>query len=104
MKIKIHQINSWRDKNRVQFQPFEKLPILQKSAAVDKTLYDVVFEGYVDARTLDDIFIMFNVLERPTEYKRYSLSISDIIEVIESENIKTGYYYVDVFGFKKVKF
>lgn len=101
--VKIHQINIGRDKNGVIFQPFCKLSEIQKTSAIDASIYDEVFSGEVNANDLDGIFIMFN-LDKPEGYKGHSLSVSDIIEVTKSKTIGKGAYYVDHIGFQKVVF
>jgi len=49
---------------------------------------------------LGEVYEYFNI-RRPSDFKGHSLSVSDIV-VLESEKEK-GIYFVDSFGFKKVK-
>ncbi len=43
-------------------------------------------------------------MNHPDDYRGRSLSVSDIVEIKEAEDISPGFYYCDNFGFKKVKF
>lgn len=53
MKIAIYQINTNRDKNDVKFMD----PV---TAEIDRSIYDLVFAGEVDAADLEDVFWIFN--------------------------------------------
>lgn len=103
MTIRVYQINLERDMDHVAFQDVERLPELQQSAVINSPLYDCVFEGSVDCTTLEDVFRKFN-LERPLEYKGRSLSVSDIVEVIQCETTESGFYFCSSIGFQRIEF
>lgn len=103
MKIRIYQINSDRDVNRVLFEPYERLEKYQGSSEVDSKIYDKIYDKEVKCRTLEDVFAMFN-MHRPEDFKGHSLSISDVVEVYESDSVKNDFYFCDTFGYKTVEF
>lgn len=95
MKIKIHQINSERDKQRAAFQSLERME--RYGIKFDRSIYDCVFDGEVDAKGLEDIFYIFN-MDRPEDFCGHSLSVSDIVE-------KDGkFFFCDSFGWKEIEF
>ena len=103
MKIKIYQINLDRDEDGVAFEALDMLEKYQHKAEVNAELYDLTFEGTVKASDLEDVYRIFNI-EKPDDFSGRSLSISDIVEVAESEDVKTGFYYCDSIGFKEISF
>lgn len=103
MKIKIYQVNMERDEKRIAFMGLDKLPKFQGSSEVKSSLYDSVYVGEVDCKNLEEVYRKFN-LEHPAGYKARSLSVSDVVEVIESDSMKSGFYFCDSFGFKEVPF
>ena len=106
MKIKIYQINTDRDDpvKRRTFLSLEALEKIFKSKEIKSDLYDKVYDGEVDCRSLNDVFRKFN-LDHPEGYRGRSMSVSDVVEVVEApESIKTGCYFVDDVGFKKISF
>jgi hypothetical protein len=46
---------------------------------------------------------MFNTA-LPADYRGRSLSVSDVVEIVEAENVKPGFYFCDSIGFKEVPF
>ena len=103
MKIKIYQINTAKDDRRIAFFDLEATKELQKSDEINSSVYDMVYNGEVDCITLEGVFRMFNT-QHPEGYKGWSLSVSDIVEVIESDEVKPGFYFCDSFGFTEVDF
>ena len=102
MLISIYQINLEKDTERVAFLGLEKLQRLYGKQAIDGSIYDEVFYGEVDAETLEDVFGIFN-MEHPAGYAGRSLSVSDIVEIIDGSE-KTGCFFCDSFGFTEVEF
>lgn len=47
--------------------------------------------------TLDNIFETFNITH-PEDYRGHSLSVSDIVQIIDLNNEEDGYYYCDIFS------
>lgn len=102
MKINIYQVNMGRDYNRVAFRSLDELERLQGTSEIESEIYDKVFEGEVNCANLEDVFRMFN-LEHPEGYKGRSLSVSDVVEVIDADR-KSTYNFCDTIGFQKVNF
>lgn len=103
MDIKIYQINMDRDQNGVCFMSYDSLPRFQKTQDIDGSIYDLVYEGAVEAKHLEDVYRIFNI-EHPEGYCGRSLSKSDIVEIKEGSDIESGFYYCDSLGFQKVDF
>jgi len=103
MKINIYQIDMKRDKNRVAFDGLEHLEKFQGSSIVDSSIYDQVFSGEVNCENLEGVYRIFNT-ELPPGYHARSLSVSDVVEVVESETIKPSFYFCDSIGFKNIEF
>lgn len=103
MKIRIYQINFSRDEKRVSSQGLDELKQFQGTTDINSSIYDCVFSGNVECKGLEDVFQKFNT-DHPTGYTGRSLSVSDIVEVIESDDIKQGFYFCDRIGFKEVSF
>ena len=102
MNIRIYQVNMSRDVNNVGFASYENLEKWQGTSAIDSTIYDKVFEGDVDCKSLEDVYVMFN-RNHPSNYKARSLSKSDIVEVIEQDG-SSKFHYCDSIGFNEVEF
>lgn len=103
MKISIYQISSERDNNRVCFMGLDSLAHFQGSEQIDSSIYDKVYEGEVACGNLEDVYQMFN-LDHPADYRGRSLSVSDIVEIEDSDGAESGFYFCDSIGFQKVKF
>ena len=103
MKIAIYQIDLDKDKNCVAFESLECLKKVQGTEWIMSEIYDKVYECEMEGNSLEDVFQKFNIA-KPVDYTARSLSVSDIVEVIESEDIEPGYYYCDSIGFEKVNF
>lgn len=103
MKIRIYQINFSRDEKRVSSQGLDELKDFQGTTDINSSIYDCVFSGNVECKGLEDVFQKFNT-DHPMGYTGRSLSVSDIVEVIESDDIKQGFYFCDRIGFKEVSF
>ena len=99
MNIKIYQINLKRDQNRVAFSGTEFLKTCQGSSEINSAIYDRVYEGVVDCADLEEVFQTFN-LNHPEGYKGRSLSVSDIVEVID-DNGHSTFHFCDSIGFKE---
>lgn len=102
MKIKIYQVNTDRDYHHVAFMSYDMLEHLQGTDKIDSEVYDCVFEGKVDCKGLEGVYCMFNE-DHPDGYKGRSLSVSDIVEIIEPDS-DSKFYFCDSVGFKPVDF
>ena len=104
MKIEIYQINHQRDVNNVCFVRHKSLLNFQGTQDIDSTIYDKVFDGEVECKSLKDVYRMFNFLNPLGGYLGRSLSVSDVVKVCDSNEVEQGYYFCDSFDFKKVNF
>ena len=102
-EFSIYQINTDRDNNRVCFLGLDTLERFQHSKEVDPVLYDRVYDGRLDCNSLETIYQKFNV-DHPADYKGRSLSVSDVVEIRESDTLNPGFYFVDSIGFKSISF
>ena len=103
MKIRIYQINSDRDEHRMMFLSHDRLERFQGSPEVDSKIYDKVYDKEVDCISLEEVYTMLNI-NHPSDYRGRSLSVSDVVEVYESDEAPQGFYFCDSFGFKQVAF
>lgn len=103
MKIKIYQVNMGRDENRTAFMGMDEREHFLPSPSIESGIYDCVFDGEVDCNGLEDVFQLFNI-NHPEDYRGRSLSVSDVVEVIEAEDVDPGFYFCDSVGFKMVEF
>lgn len=94
MKIKLYQIAPERDDKNLMFMNYEWTV---KHGGVHSGPYELVFDGEVDAKRLEDIFQIFN-LRLPEGYRGRSMSVSD---VVWAEGL--GTFFCDSFGFKQLK-
>lgn len=101
MRIKIYQITD-SSENRNRFMNYD---FTMEHGGIDESTYKNVFYGDVDAKDLEDIYQLFNSKRVPT-HQGHSLSVSDVIEVIESDNEKLNgkCFFCDDMGFKTVDF
>ena len=102
-EFSIYQINTDRDNNRVCFFGLDTLERFQHSKEVDPVLYDRVYDGKLDCNSLETIYEKFNI-NHPADYKGRSLSVSDVVEIRESDTLNPGFYFVDSIGFKSISF
>lgn len=103
MNIRIYQINPERDENRLRFMDADYLLHKVGDVTPDSATYDLIYEGKVDCKSLEDVYRVFN-LEHPIEFMGHSLSVSDVVEVVDGGREKPGFYFCDTFGFKNVSF
>ena len=103
MKIAIYQINSDRDSERIAFVGLNSLERRRGSKDICPEIYDKVYEAEVDGTSLEDVYEKFNI-DKPDDYKARSLSVSDVVEVIESDSVEPGFYFCDSIGFEKIDF
>ena len=103
MEIRIYQINSDRDADGYQYMGMDWIMKHWGEQGVDSKIYDKVYEGAIHGSTLEDVFCAFN-FSRPNGFQGHSLSVSDIVEVIQSTEVEPGFYFCDNIGFQKVQF
>lgn len=103
MEIKIYQINTDRDDNGCAFMNMDWLKKQFGDTNIDCEIYDRVYSGEITGETLEDVFCTFN-FERPAGFNGHSLSVSDVVEIVESDSIEPGFYFCDSIGFKQITF
>jgi len=103
VKIKIYQVNMERDPNDVCFMGYDRLEKFQGTTDIDSTIYDKIFEGEVNCFTLEKLYEIFN-REHPAGYKGRSMSVSDVVEIVDGMTGKSYFHFCDSFGFKEVSF
>lgn len=94
MKIELYQIQEEKDKNRLMFMDSDWV---MSHGGIDYDSYELAFEGEVDAKRLEDIYVIFN-RNHPEGYTGRSMSVSDIVY---ADNL--GTFFCDSIGFKAVE-
>ena len=102
-EFSIYQINVDRDTANVCFIGMESLEKIKGTKEVNAAAYDKVYDGKMDCISLENIYQKFNV-DHPADYKGRSLSVSDVVEIRESDTLNPGFYFVDSIGFKSISF
>lgn len=102
-EFSIYQINVDRDTANVCFIGMESLERIKGTKEVNAAAYDRVYDGKMDCNSLENIYQKFNV-DHPADYKGRSLSVSDVVEIRESDTLNPGFYFVDSIGFKSISF
>ena len=103
MKVRIYQINDDRDTNMLMFRNYEFMTETLKLDKVPSESYDKIYDGEVDCKTKEDIYTKFNI-DHPEDFRGHSLSVSDVVEIYESNTVKNGFYFCDSVGFREVDF
>lgn len=103
MHIKIYQINRTRDEDRVKYLGLDSLKDFRGIQDINSRIYDMVYQGSVEARDLEDVYRIFNT-ECPQDFKGHSLSVSDVVDVAEGSGTAPGFYFCDCIGFQRVEF
>lgn len=102
-EFSIYQINMDRDSANVCFIGMESLEKIKGTKEVNAAAYDRVYDGKMDCISLENIYQKFNV-DHPADYKGRSLSVSDVVEIRESDTLNPGFYFVDSIGFNLISF
>ena len=94
MKLKIYQIPLEKDARRLAFMGMR---FTLEHGGVDPREYELVFEGEIEAKDLEDVYVIFNnYAEMPADYKGRSLSVSDVVVT------DRGAFFCDTYGFLKL--
>lgn len=101
MNITIYQINTDRDDACACFESLQMLA--HYGETVKPEIYDRVFEGDVDCRSLEEVFQKFN-LNQPEGYRGRSMSVSDVVEVKDPETGSSRCWFCDSVGFEEIEF
>ena len=97
MRVKIYQVNPYRDTNHVKFLSTTQLQELLGSDKIDPTIYDEVFNAEVDEMGLEDLYAKFNSEYHPL-FRGHSLSMSDVV------CMQGKAYFCDFVGFQEIPF
>ena len=100
MKIKIFQINQQRDKDNIKFMDLNY--IREKVGYLTANIYDIVFSGDVNCQSLEEVYTAFNRDIRPEGFSGHSLSVSDVVQIIDSEEYEPGFYFCDSIGWQQL--
>ena len=101
MKVRIYQIDFERDEKYICFRNLET--VLERCGGViPAEYYDMVFEYEALSNSLERLFFIFNEAH-PKGYKARSMSMSDVVEVIDPEK-GSKFYLCDTIGFREVSF
>ena len=103
MRMRLYQINTDRDEKGLAFMNYEFVKRRTNTDRIDRNIYDCVFDGEVNCKSLESVFDLFN-FRYPDGYEGRSLSLSDVVEVMESDHVPKGLYFCDSIGFKEVMF
>lgn len=103
MYIAIYQIDMDRDPDNLAFMNLERTNRIQGSPQINSSIYDKVFEGPVKADSMEDVYYIFNQAH-PEGYIGRSLSVSDVVQVVEDNPFGSVFYFCDSVGFKRVDF
>ena len=82
MRINIYQIDGDKDTNRVKFDNYRRTI---ENGGINPSIYKCVFHGFVNAKTADDVYNIFNGFRDSNigTYQGHSLSISDVVEIVD---------------------
>ena len=101
IKIKVFQINQDRDPLRIKFCGLQETRDIQRSkgllATLNPAIYDEVFSGDMDCHSLEGVYTKFNT-DHPPFHRGHSLSVSDIVEVIEAPELVGRIKFFDEAG------
>lgn len=101
--VKIFQINTDRDVQRKAFLGTVALRRLFGMNEIDRSIYDLMWEGRFTLTALDDVFCAFNADTRPNRRQMRSLSVSDIVEISDAADEElNGTWFCDSMSWKKL--
>jgi hypothetical protein len=83
-----------KDIKRIKFRSYK----FAEQAGIEPSIYRKVFDGTVNANSLEDIYTVFNT-QNVSGFKGHSLSMSDIVEIVR-ENGEGQCHFVDRIGYK----
>lgn len=101
MEARIYQVNANRDFLGFAYKQIDYHRAVLGREGVDASFYDLVYEGHLSEEELELGFYSFN--SKDTDRDRH-MYISDVIEVISSETVEPGFYYVNGDGYVKISF
>ena len=101
MKVRIYQIDFERDEKFLCYRNLET--VLERCGGIiPAESYNMVFEYEALSDNLERLFFIFDEAH-PKGYKARSMSMSDVVEVIDPVN-GSKFFFCDKIGFKEVSF
>jgi len=97
MKISIYQMKTTFETSDLKFRSLDHVMHCCEGR-VPEHMYECVFQGKVETSSLDEVFYIFNN-EHPLGFTGHSLSISDVICIMDSI-----YYYCEPTTFIPIPF
>ena len=101
MKITLFQIVSELDDKHLMFRNLNFIKNANNNT-VPAELYEVVYDGDMDIKSLEEAFYIFN-MAHPEDYTGRSMSISDVIK-ISFPSGESRFYFCDTCGFSEIEF
>lgn len=101
MRIRIYQIEPELDRHNLLFRNLEAVAAVCKDMP-PADAYACVFDGEVEADSLEGLYTIFNI-QHPPGYRGRSMFVSDVVGICVSE-AESAFYYCDSFGFARVQF
>lgn len=89
MKIRLYQINPEKDTKQAMFMPYGMID------SVNREIYDLVYESNLPCSSLEEVYAKLNI-DHPSDYRCRSMSVSDVVEVCESDTVPLGFYFCDM--------
>lgn len=107
LNYKIYQIDMERPgAEQLAFRPYA--PCAGRADTVCSDAYILAYRGTLACESgwdsvniLEHLFQMLNT-EHPADYKARSLSVSDVVSLLDDDGER--FYYCDVFGFQPITF
>ena len=75
MKVKLFQISPEEDRYNLLYMHYE---FTMSHGGIKESSYELVFDGELEAKTLNDLWIIFNN-NHPEGYRGRSMSTSDVV-------------------------
>lgn len=103
MKFIIHKINYRRDTYKYAFKDYEYLKTLSgcETPKIMSWIYDEVYRGdNPSVKTIEDAFRDFE--SQQGKYLKCRAEVSDVITIVESDDMEPGLYYRDTNGYVPV--
>ena len=97
VRVKIYQINTDRDKQRIKFFGLDEIKKLTGESGVNPSIYDEVFSAELETDNPEEIYTQFNDGSHPL-HRGHSLSITDVVMIGKSA------FFCDTVGFKRIDF
>lgn len=101
MKITIYQMITEPKNTHLMFRDLQSV-LAASDNRIPAECYECVYDGELNITNLEEAYYIFN-MAHPEGYRGRSMSISDVVEVHNS-NVGSVFYYCDSIGFKRIAF